>query len=101
MSRPNSIYRRYLFSEKWKQKRQLVFDRARKNANTDNKFGICERCGYKPWKKCLQVHHLTYEHLFDEPLEDLILLCPKCHKELTEEAKSSKNALHHKKGVKK
>lgn len=92
MSRPNSIYRRYLFSKKWKQKRQQVFERAKKNANTDNQFGVCERCGYKPYKPCLQVHHLTYANLFNEPLEDLILLCPKCHKEETKRQKETINS---------
>lgn len=79
----NWIYRKYLRSPEWQQKRQQVFERARKNANSDNKFGVCEVCGYKPWKNCLQVHHKTYENIYNEPLEDLILLCPNCHREET------------------
>jgi len=26
------------------------------------------------------VHHLTYAHIFDEPLDDLQLVCEGCHK---------------------
>lgn len=73
-------YRAYLQSPKWKALRQLVFERARKNANSNNLFGVCEKCGYQPWKPILQVHHLTYERVFHEELDDLILLCPRCHK---------------------
>lgn len=28
----------------------------------------------------LQVHHLTYDTLYNEPLEDLTFLCATCHK---------------------
>ena len=28
----------------------------------------------------LQVHHLTYDTLYNEPIEDLIFLCAPCHK---------------------
>jgi len=39
----------------------------------------CERCGV-PWG--LEVHHLTYDNLGDESLEDLICLCRDCHRQL-------------------
>ena len=81
-------YRAYLKSDKWKAKRQAVFDRALKNANSDNRFGVCEKCGYKPWKPCLQVHHLSYEHIGNERLEELIQLCPNCHKKMHQESKT-------------
>lgn len=84
-------YKKYLRSEKWQKKRQAVFERALKNANSDNKFGVCERCGYKPWKPCLQVHHKTYDNVFNEPLEDLELLCPNCHKEETKKQQETQN----------
>ena len=73
-------YRKYLQSQKWQEKRKKVFERALKNANSTNRFGVCEKCGYQPWRPILQVHHLTYERVFHEEIEDLILLCPKCHK---------------------
>lgn len=86
----NQKYYNYLRSDKWQEKRKAVFERALKNANCNNLHGICERCGYKPWKPILQVHHLTYERLYDEDLSDLMLVCPRCHRELTEEARMKK-----------
>lgn len=35
-------------------------------------------CGYEPWKP-LQVHHRTYERIGNEGLDDLIVVCPRCH----------------------
>lgn len=73
-------YKAYLRSPAWQKLRRAVFDRAVKNANSKNRFGVCEKCGYEPWKPCLQVHHRNYDHVFGEKLEDLILLCPCGHK---------------------
>lgn len=73
-------YRAYLRSPAWQKLRAAVFNRALKNANSNNRFGVCEKCGYEPWKPCLQVHHKNYDSAYHERLEDLILLCPKCHK---------------------
>lgn len=61
-------YHDYLRSEQWEAIRDVVIkDRNRK----------CERCGSK---KNLQVHHKTYERIFNEDLSDLELLCRPCHK---------------------
>lgn len=57
-----------------------MFKRALHNAGSHNLHGVCEQCGYEPYKPCLQVHHKTYDRIFREELDDLILLCPKCHK---------------------
>lgn len=81
-------YKQYLRSDKWQKIRQAVFERALKNANSHNKHGVCERCGYEPWRPCLQVHHINYGHIFNGRLEDLILLCPNCHKELYQHKKN-------------
>lgn len=81
-------YKKYLQSKKWQEKRIKVFERAKSNANSSNKYGICERCGYEPKRNCLQVHHKTYIHLFNEPLEDLELLCPNCHKAETKKQRA-------------
>jgi 5-methylcytosine-specific restriction endonuclease McrA len=60
-------YTAYLESDAWKKKRALVLDRA---------GGFCEGCGVNiP----VQVHHLTYEHLFDEFLWELKAVCMRCH----------------------
>src|SRR5262245_42570727 len=67
LSLTNPRYAAYLHSSEWKAKRQAVLERCK---------GICERCG-----KYLvdEVHHLTYAHIFNEPLEDLQGLCKPCH----------------------
>jgi 5-methylcytosine-specific restriction endonuclease McrA len=41
--------------------------------------GTCERCGLRPME---QVHHLTYDRLYHEQLEDLEALCGPCHCEV-------------------
>lgn len=51
-------YKQYLHTDKWKQKKAEVFKRALTNANSNNLHGVCEQCGYEPWKPCLQVHHI-------------------------------------------
>lgn len=70
----DSVYRRYLKSKSWQELRQQVLNRA---------GGRCENCGYQPWKPgTLQVHHRTYERVGHESMDDLIVLCPKCHMRL-------------------
>ena len=72
-----SEYQRYLASREWALKREAIRQRANNH---------CERCKYGPFD---QVHHLTYEHKGDEPLEDLQGLCEPCHLFLS--AKSDKD----------
>jgi len=60
-------YREYLLAPEWREKRKLVFQREN---------GICQACKGQPAE---EVHHLTYDNLFNEPLEDLQALCGKCH----------------------
>lgn len=61
-------YQKYLMSQAWRDKRKLVLER------DDN---LCQSCKIKPAE---EVHHLTYNNLFNEPLEDLQSLCKSCHK---------------------
>ena len=61
-----SKYRAYLKSEEWAEKRDAVMERA---------GGICERCR----AEAREVHHITYERVFDEDLCDLLALCRRCH----------------------
>jgi 5-methylcytosine-specific restriction endonuclease McrA len=61
-------YYAYLRSSKWKQKRNLVFER---------EGGICQGCLEEPIE---HVHHLNYSHLFDELLFELVGLCETCHR---------------------
>lgn len=67
-------YLGYLESSKWTAKRheKLV------SVNY-----TCEECGYNR-ETCfpeipLDVHHLTYDNLGDEPMQDLQVLCRQCH----------------------
>lgn len=54
-------------SPEWKLRRQKVFARCN---------SICEGCGDRP---ASEVHHLSYEHLGNEPLWELVAVCWKCH----------------------
>jgi len=62
-------YNEYLLSDIWISKRDLLIKIRKK----------CEKCGSE---KNLCVHHLTYENVGDEKMEDLMVLCLKCHKEI-------------------
>jgi hypothetical protein len=61
-------YYQYLESYEWRQKRDAVFLR---------QSGICQGCECEPIE---EVHHMTYTHLFDEPLFHLVGLCCNCHR---------------------
>ena len=62
-------YHRYILSdESWADRRRLVMVRA---------GGLCERCHLQP---AIDVHHLTYDSLGEEPLTDLQALCAGCHR---------------------
>jgi hypothetical protein len=58
---------RYYASREW----ALLKERVRERSG-----GNCERCGDRPYE---QTHHLTYERLGNELLEDLQGLCAQCH----------------------
>jgi 5-methylcytosine-specific restriction endonuclease McrA len=60
-------YLTYLQSDKWKAKRTLVLIRD---------HNLCQQCRIEP---ALDIHHLTYDNLYNEPLEDLQSLCRECH----------------------
>lgn len=64
-----NVYRAYLQSEVWKEKRKQVLDRAK---------GRCENCGIILLDP--DVHHITYQRVGgNETLEDLAVLCFSCH----------------------
>jgi len=60
---------KYIQSDKWK----ILKEKRLKIANRSCE--ICKR------KNNLQLHHITYERLGDEIIEDLIILCKKCHQQ--------------------
>lgn len=64
-------YEAYLKSAQWLALRRAVFDRDK---------GICQACLSG---KATEVHHLNYDHVFNEPLFDLVSVCEDCHAKIT------------------
>ncbi len=60
-------YHRYLASRQWAILREAVRVRS---------CGTCERCRVGDHDA---THHLTYESIYDECLDDLIGICQDCH----------------------
>lgn len=69
-------YQEYLNSDAWQAKRLEAF------------AAHGERCQICLAEKATQIHHLTYAHLGDEPMEDLMPLCQQCHKFLHDSGSS-------------
>ena len=63
----SQLYYEHMKSEKWLQMRVKIFRRAN---------NICEGCLEKPAR---DVHHLSYAHLSDELMFELVALCRECH----------------------
>lgn len=63
-------YEEYLAGPVWRKKRAQVFARS---------SGGCEGCREKP---ATQVHHLSYEHVGNEFLFELVAICDDCHEKL-------------------
>lgn len=63
-------YSNYIQSNEWKIIRKKVLIR-------DN--NLCQVCKKNSAE---EVHHLTYDNLFREELEDLLSVCKTCHKEI-------------------
>lgn len=61
-------YHAHLKTSEWKVRRDKVLER-------DN--FVCMGCMKN---KATEVHHLTYDHVFNEPLFDLVSICEECHK---------------------
>ena len=62
-------YQKYMRSKEWKAKRQDKLEAC------DHK---CE-CEGGCYRKATQIHHLHYDTLGEESMDDLQALCPKCH----------------------
>ncbi len=60
-------YDDYLRSDTWRRRRAKILQRA---------GGVCEGCLSNPAE---EVHHLTYEHLFEEFAWELRAVCAPCH----------------------
>lgn len=70
------LYADYLKSRQWADKRDRVLRRANFH---------CEGCGCRP---AVDVHHLTYEHVTQEFLFELVALCRECHERIHEQSDS-------------
>ncbi len=65
------LYERYLKTEHWHERRALALEQAKHR---------CQDCGRGPGEAGpLEIHHLTYAHLFQERPEELRVLCRACH----------------------
>ena len=60
-------YNEYMASEQWAEKRKEAFK---------HHGSFCHLC---KTRKRLQIHHLSYKNLGDEPMKDLVPLCKTCH----------------------
>ena len=67
----NKEYNEYMNSPEWKVKRE-------KRLKIDG--GVCQVCE----RKATEVHHLTYENLKHEEMNDLVSLCRQCHNKAEE-----------------
>ena len=63
-------YNRHMASEAWRKTRTKVIKRC---------GGVCEGCAEAP---AAQVHHLSYDHMGDELLFELVGLCVACHEKV-------------------
>ncbi len=63
-------YEEYLKSDEWKKRRLLVFKRDGKT---------CQACLSEA---ATEIHHLTNDRIFSEPLFDLVAVCRPCHEKL-------------------
>lgn len=65
-------YKQYMESDEWNDRRLKVLER--------DEY-VCQAC----WaQRATEVHHLIYDHLFNEPLFDLVSVCHDCHEMLTQ-----------------
>jgi 5-methylcytosine-specific restriction endonuclease McrA len=83
-------YERYIDTDHWQKVRDLkLTDQAKERG-----YNYCERCGERAptdatRETAFHVHHKTYERLGEERLEDLEIICRRCHeKEHQHDAKS-------------
>jgi len=72
-------YEKYFELPHWQDFRKHVLELQRNNLG----YNCCEKCGAHPRvvtrETALHVHHLTYERLGEEWLEDVTIICRPCH----------------------
>ena len=62
-------YTNYLCSDDWKYKRNKMIEW----------FKVCQKCGTN---KKLVVHHLNYDRVPHEKIDDLLVVCFDCHSKI-------------------
>lgn len=67
-------YNDYLKTPAWRNRRELVLKRAN---------NICEGCGKN---RATEVHHMTYDHIRNEFLWELVAICRPCHERFHDKA---------------
>ena len=61
------------------------------NYRTKSRDFKCTNCGHI--HVSLDVHHLSYEHLWKEPDEDLLVVCRECHSKIHNHTTEAANAV--------
>uniref|UniRef100_A0A6M3J4V1 Putative HNH endonuclease n=2 Tax=viral metagenome TaxID=1070528 RepID=A0A6M3J4V1_9ZZZZ len=67
-------YEQHLGSPEWRRAVALVHKRA---------GGLCEGCLQRP---ATQTHHLTYLHMGQELMWELVAICDECHRRISEKS---------------
>ena len=85
-------YKEYLRTSHWRDIRhEFIYKYC-------NGYVSCHECGRKPtkkelktgrWKRRFHVHHKTYNNIGHEKMEDLELLCWRCHERIHKNAKAN------------
>lgn len=81
-------YQAYLSTDHWKNKRSTILEK---------RGCTCEKC--EEWGN--EIHHLTYDNLWNEKDEDLQVLCDDCHEATHRALKSIRGKEKYKKKKKK
>lgn len=61
-------YHEYLQSDEWKEKRKEIFE------------FIAKKCAKCKTTENIQLHHRSYENIYQESFSDVVPLCETCHK---------------------
>lgn len=75
----DNTYRDYLVSKKWASLKRAVH------------FFYEEECYICKSREKLYVHHKTYDRLYHEDLDDLVLVCFDCHSKIHDKSDTKEN----------
>ena len=70
----------FIKSKHWNRLKRLYLKNHRKEYKEKNGYKIsCEYCNKEHLRADVQLHHLSYKNVGNENLEELVLICFKCH----------------------